>query len=280
MAQKPTKTGVSLPALLASLSQESAAGKTTFTTVLADVLALAQQPFTAFQADDKPRLQQMLGARVTDLKADPDLLLERPSLLRTAYTPLYAACAEAKSTGTSILLDGGAGELENLLGFFTDIDLDEDLRVWGLPMLVHVLVQADPEAILAAAMTWRGVRASVPSAQLVLVENLHDRGRIDRLPPTSTARRLYETELAPLVAGASRIVMPAILTDFWQPFEESGTRFLKVMALEAQQGAEMFGMSPGDFKLARGSVTRFFRQMQAQIETVLVLSKTTEAGNA
>ncbi len=38
----------------------------------------------------------------------------------------------------------------------TDIDLDEDLRVWGLPMLVHVLVQADPEAILAAAMTWRG----------------------------------------------------------------------------------------------------------------------------
>ena len=273
MAQRPNKTSVSLPALLCTISQESAVGKTTFMTVLADVLTLAEQRFTVFQADDKPRLQQMLGARVTDLKADPELLLERPSLLRTAYTPLYAACAEAKATGTSVLLDGGARELENLLGFFTDIDIEEDLMAWKLPMVVHVPVQADPEAILAAAMTWRGVRRAVPSAYLVLVENLHDRGRIDRLPENSTARRLYDAELAPLVAGAPRMVMPAILTDFWQPFEESGTRFLKVMALEAHQGAKMFGMNPGDFKLARGNVTRFFRQMQAQIETVLVLPK-------
>lgn len=272
MAQKPTKMSVSLPALLCAISQESAVGKTTFMTVLADVLTLASQPYVVFQADDKPRLQQMLGTRVVDLQPDPDLLLTQPSLLRTAYTPLYSACEQARKTGTSVLLDGGAREVERLAGFFTDIELSADLDTWKLPMLAAVPVQADPESILGAAMTWRRMTEAVPNVRLMLVENLHDRGRIEQLSASSPARRLFESELLPLVAGSPRLVMPALLTDFWQPFEESGTRFLKVMALEAEEGAAMFGMNTGEFKLARGQVTRFFKHMQAQIESILVLA--------
>jgi len=279
MANKPKTSTVPLPALLATISQESAVGKTTFMTALADVLTLSGQPYTVFQADDKPRLQQMLGARVVDLKPDPELLLAQPSLLRTAYTPLYTACAQAKVAGSSVLLDGGAREVEHLASFFTDIELDEDLVAWQLPMMVFVPVQADPESILAAIMTWREVRAAVPSVRMVLVENLHDRGRIDRLSATSPARRLFDAELRPIMGDAPRLVMPALLTGFWQPFEEAGTRFLKVMAMTPDEGSAQLGMDVGDFKLARGHVTRFFSHMRREIESVLALpGKETDRG--
>lgn len=269
MTHKPSKTSVSLPALLAAISQESAVGKTTFMTALADYLTLNRQPFSAFQADDKPRLSEMLGSKVIDLKPDPELLMEQPSLLRTAYTPLYSACSSAMASRSSVLLDGGAREVENLCGFFSDVGLDEDLAAWNLPTVICVPVQADPESIGAAVMTWSRLTGVLPSARMVLVENIHDRGRIERLKPQSTARRMFEKELAPLVAGAPRIVMPAIVTDFWQPFEESGTRFLKVMAMDAEEGAKAFSMNTGDFKIARGNITRFFQQMQSQFEQLL-----------
>lgn len=269
MTHKSSKPSVSLPALLAAISQESAVGKTTLMTALADYLTLQRHTYVAFQADDKPRLSEMLGSKVIDLKPDPDLLMEQPSLLRTAYTPLYTACSGAMSSSSSVLLDGGAREVENLCGFFGDVGLDEDLVAWKLPMVIFVPVQADPESIAAAAMTWNRMQAVLPSAKMVLVENLHDRGRIERLKPQSPARRLFEKELAPLVTGAPRIIMPAIVTDFWQPFEESGTRFLKVMAMEAEEGGAVFSMSTGEFKIARGNITRFFQQMQGQFELLL-----------
>ncbi|KTQ88024.1 hypothetical protein NS226_17400 [Aureimonas ureilytica] len=262
---------ISLPALIATITGESAVGKTTIMTVVADILTLAKQPFVAFQADDKPRLQQMLGARVVDLTVDPDRLIEHPSLLRTAYTPVYTACSEATRSGTSVLLDSGARELEHITSFMDDVGLNEDLQHWKLPMLAFVPLQADPESIGAAAVAWRRLRDVVPDAHLVLVENLHDRGRIDRLRPQSPARKLFEKELVPLVADAPRLVMPMLVTDFWQPFEESGTRFLKVMALDAEEGAKRFSMSVGDFKIARGNVTRFFRHMQAEMAKVIAL---------
>lgn len=279
MANKPKTSTMPLPALIATISQESAVGKTTFITALADVLTLSGQPYTVFQADDKPRLQQMLGARVVDLKPDPELLLAQPSLLRTAYTPLYTACAQAKTAGSSVLLDGGAREVEHLASFFTDIELDDDLVAWQLPMMVFVPVQADPESILAAVMTWREVTAAVPSARMVLVENLHDRGRIEHLSATSPARRLFDAELRPILGDAPRLLMPALLTGFWQPFEEAGARFLKVMAMTPDEGSAQFGMDVGDFKLARGHVTRFFGHMRREIESVLALpSKDTDRG--
>lgn len=57
-----------------------------------------------------------------------------------------------------------------------EVDLEQDLRDWGVPMIAFVLVQADPEAIEGAVMTWRALRKAVPSARLVLVENRFDRG--------------------------------------------------------------------------------------------------------
>lgn len=276
---KPAKAATSafplaLPGLFLTANNESAVGKTTLMTTVADVFTLAGITFDAFQSDSKPRLGEMLGSAVTDLRPDPDRLLTEPALLRTAFTPLHTAYLRIAETGRSVLYDSGAKDVGNVANFLTDVEFEADLREQKHPMLIFVPFQADPEAVEGAAMTWRALRAVVPSAHLVLVENAFDRGRIDALKPTSPARRLYEDELRPLVGDAPRLFMPALLTDFWQPFEETGTRFIKVMALDAREGAARFGMEVGDFKIARGNVTRFFLAVQRELAKVLALPET------
>lgn len=262
---------VALPALLGSACEESAVGKTTQMTVVADVLTLAGLPFDAFQSDRKPRLGEMLGAAVTDLRPDPDRLLTEPGLLRTAFTPLHTAYLRIAATGRSVLFDSGAKDTANIANFLRDVEFEADLREQGHPMVMFVPFQADPEAIEGAALTWRALREAVPSAHLVLVENAFDRGRLGALKPTSPARRRYEAELKPLVGDAPHLGMPAMVTEFWQPFEETGTRFIKVMAMEAREGAERFGMEVGDFKIARGNITKFFLAVQRELAKVIAL---------
>ncbi|MFB0492108.1 hypothetical protein ABIE45_004694 [Methylobacterium sp. OAE515] len=264
---------VTLPGLVGTFCQESSVGKTMQATLLADTFVLADHPFVAFQTDDKPRLQRMLGAAVTSLRPDPERLLTEPALLRTALTPLHSACSRIKATGTSVEFDTGAKDVEMVCDFFRDVELDQDLRDWGVPMIGFVPFQADPEAIEGAAMTWRALRKAIPCARLVLVENRFERGALGALKPSSPARRLYEAELQPLVADAPHLVMPAMLSEFWQPFEEAGMRFIKVMAMDVAEGAKHFNMEPGDFKLARGHVTRFFQAMSAELDRVIALPK-------
>lgn len=267
----PSPFPVTLPGLVVTACEESAVGKTTFATVLADVLTLAGHPFVAFQSDTKPRLREMLGSIVTDLRPDPDRLLNEPALLRTAFTPLHTAYLQIARTGATVEFDTGAKDIPNIANFLIDVEFDADLREHGYPMLIFIVVQADPEAIEGAAMTWRALRQAVPSAHLVLVENAFDRGTIAGMKPTSPARRKYEAELQPLVDSAPHLVMPAMVTEFWQPFEETGTRFIRVMAMSAAEGAERFGMEVGDFKIARGNITRFFQAVQSELARVIVL---------
>lgn len=267
----PSPFPITLPGLVMSACEESAVGKTTKATVLADVLTLMGHPFVAFQSDAKPRLREMLGSIVTDLRPDPDRLLTEPALLRTAFTPLHTAYLQIARTGATVLFDSGAKDIPNIANFLVDVEFDDDLRKLGHPMIIFIVVQADPEAIEGAAMTWRALRGAVPSAHLVLVENAFDRGTIATLKPGSPAKRKYEAELQPLVGNAPHLVMPAMVTEFWQPFEESGTRFIRVMAMDAGEGAERFGMEVGDFKIARGNITRFFQTMQRELARVIVL---------
>lgn len=275
MAKTPKSTRspfpITLPGLIGDGCEESAVGKTTLMTVVADALTLAGLPFDAFQSDRKPRLGEMLGAAVVDLRPDPDRLLTEPALLRTAFTPLHTAYLRIVESRRSVLFDSGAKDTANIANFLRDVEFEADLRELGIPMVMFVPFQADPEAIEGAAVTWRALREAVPSAHLVLVENAFDRGRLDALKPTSPARRRYEAELKPLVGDAPHLVMPAMVTEFWQPFEESGTRFIKVMAMEAREGAARFGMEVGDFKIARGNVTRFFLTVQSELAKVIAL---------
>jgi hypothetical protein len=261
------------PVTAITASKKGGTGKTHLMMTVADMFALNGYPYSVFQADDKMRLGSMIGSKVIDLRPNPDLVMEDPSLLRTSFTPYYEACRGVANTGKSVLLDIGADEVENVANYLTDVEIDEDLAAWRLPMLVFVLVQAEPDAIRSAAETIQRFRTAVPSAHLVLVENLLERKPLDLLKPNGAAGQQYVKELKPLLGGVTRMVMPGILTDFWEPYENTGMRFLKVLSMNPEEAAKRLNKSVGDVKLSRRAVTLYFRAMHQALSQVIVLPK-------
>lgn len=261
------------PFLAVSAAKKGGVGKTHLMATVADLLALNGYPFAAFQADDKKRLATLIGTKVVDLRPNPDLVMHDPALVRRSFTPLYTAASKAMSTGHSVLFDIGADEVENAANFLKEVDIDEDLVSWKLPAFVFVLVQGETDAIGSAAETIRRFREAMPSAQIVLVENLLDRGSLDNLRNAGPARQQYEKELKPLLTGVERIAMPAILPDFWQPYENAGLRFLKALAMEPQEAAKRLNMEVGDVKIARRAIAVFFRDMHHSLSRLIALPK-------
>jgi hypothetical protein len=261
------------PAVFVTASKKGGTGKTFLMATIADLMTVNAYPYKVFQADDKKRLSSLIGAKVVDLRPNPDLVMGDPALVRKSFTPLYTACSEAVTSGKSVLCDIGADEVENAANFLTDVEIDEDLAVWGLPMLVFVLVQAEADAIASAAETIRRFRSAVPSARLVLVENLLERGPLEALRTTGPARHQFEKDLKPLLSGVTRITMPAILPDFWEPYENAGLRFLRALAMEPKEAAKRLNMEVGDVKIARRAVAMYFRAMHAALSQLIVLPK-------
>jgi hypothetical protein len=261
------------PILAITAAKKGGVGKTHLMATVADLLAVNGYPFTAFQADDKKRLATLIGAKVIDLRPNPDLVMHDPALVRKSFTPLYTAASKAIASGQSVLFDIGADEVENAANFLREVDIDEDLVSWKLPAFVFVLVQAETDAIASAAETIRRFREAMPSARLVLVENLIDRGPLDGLRNNGPARQQFERELKPLLTGVERIKMPAILADFWEPYENAGLRFLKALAMEPQDAAKRLGMEVGDVKIARRAVAVFFRDMHQSLSQLIYLPK-------
>lgn len=261
------------PVALTTASKKGGTGKTFLMATIADLMTLNGYSYSVFQADDKKRLSSLIGAKVVDLRPNPDLVMGDPSLVRKAFTPFYTACSEATQSGKSVLFDIGADEVENAANFLADVEIDEDLITWKLPMVVFVLVQAETDAIASAAETIRRFRSAVPSARLVLVENLLDRGSLQALKTTGPARHQFEKDLKPLLASVTCITMPAILPDFWEPFENAGLRFLKALAMDPKEGAKRLNMEVGDLKLARRAVAIYFRAMHAALSKLIVLPK-------
>jgi len=270
-----TKTPFPLspPAAFITASKKGGTGKTFLMGTIADLMTLNAHPYRVFQADDKMRLGSLIGAKVVDLRPNPDLVMGDPALIRRAFTPFYTACSEAVQNQMSVLLDIGADEVENAANFLTEVEIDEDLTAWGLPMVVFVLAQAETDAIASAAETIRRFRTAVPSAHLVLVENLLDRGPLEGLTVKGPAKQRFEKELKPLLADVTRITMPAILPDFWEVYENAGMRFLKALALDPKEGAKRLDMAVGDLKMARRAVAIYFRAMHAALSQLIVLPK-------
>jgi hypothetical protein len=145
--------------------------------------------------------------------------------------------------------------------------------VWKLPMLVCVLVQAEPDAIGSAAETIRRFRAAVPSAHLVLVENLLERKSLDQLSPGGAAGQQYAKDLKPLLDGVTRMVMPGIISDFWEPYENAGLRFLRALVMDPTEGSKVLKMEVGDVKIARRAIAVFFRSMHGALSQLIELPK-------
>ena len=268
MPKKPTP--LVQPPFAAILAAQKSCGKTHLATFLADVLAVNGLPFRAMQIDDQKRLSHMIGDTVLDLRPDPDLLIEDPTLTTRAITPFYDACREAATTKVSVLLDSGANEGEHLSNFLRDVGFAEDIATWQLPVLAFVpFFPLDPESTAQSAFTVRRLREAVPSLRIVLVENRYG-GSAERIVPGSTAEANYQ-DLLRAAAGIERIVMPAIAREYWAPFEGAGIRFIKALALDPAEGAGLLGRSVGEVKVMKSNVARFWRTMHGQLAQIIAL---------
>ena len=255
---------------VAFFAMQKSAGKTVGATFTADVLTINGYPLDVFQIDDQKRLSNMLGSAVVDLRPDRDRLIDEPTLLTTAISPLYDAVKAARGGKRAILLDTGANEVESLTNFLEECEFDEDAKAWGIPLLGFVpFLPLDPESTAQATFTVKRLRKATPNMRIILIENRHG-GRIDRIVPGSLAEESFR-ELQASAKGLEQFYMPAMAQEYWSPFEGAGMRFLKILALDAEEGSKKLRRSIAEVKIARSHVAKFWREMHAQFATIIDL---------
>lgn len=259
-----------VPPFSAFLMSQKSAGKTTAAVFIADVLAINNIAFEAFQVDDQKRFGHMIGSKVIDLRPDPDKLIGDPTLLSRALTPIYDAAMRAVTSKTAVIIDTGANEVEVVANLCKAVELDEDARAWGLPILVFVpFYSLDPESTAQAIFTLRRMIDALPSARFILIEN-HFGGSPERLVDGSLAQTNYDA-LLKLAKLMDRIVMPSIPREYWAPFEGAGVRFIKVLSMSPDEGSKLLGRSVAEFKIMRREIAIFWRTMHAQMAQIIDL---------
>ena len=269
----PKKSTPVSPPFAAIFAAQKSSGKTHAATFLADALALNSYPFRAFQIDDQKRLSHMIGETVVDLRPDPDLIVDDPTLVTRALTPFYDACHAAAKDKTSVLMDTGANQVETLTNFLRDVDFYPDAKVWKLPVFAFVpFLPQDAESTAQSAFTVTRLRKAAPGIKIVLIENRFG-GSVERIVPGSMAETNYKCLTAAAAADVERIVMPAIPREYWAPFEGAGIRFIKALAIDPEEGARRLGRSIGEVKIMRSNVARFWRAMHSQMSQIIDLPK-------
>jgi hypothetical protein len=233
------------------------------------MLVINGHPFQAFQIDDQKRLGHMIGD-VVDLRPDPDRLIEDPTLLMRALAPLYEATRLAAQTKTSILLDSGANQVENLANFLGEVGYAEDAKKWKLPIVVFApFLPKDPESTRQTAFTVNRIVEVLPGVRLVLIENRYG-GSVERIVAGSLAETSYR-DLLKAAKGCETIVMPAIPMEYWAPFEGAGIRFLRALAIDPLEGSQQLGMSVAEIKIAKSAIVRFWKSMHGQLSQIIEL---------
>ncbi|MBX9646099.1 MAG: hypothetical protein K2X57_03465 [Xanthobacteraceae bacterium] len=258
--------------LVAIFASQKSAGKTHAATFLCDVFAVNNFAFQAFQIDDQKRLAHMIGDVVTDLRPDPDLLIEDPTLAMRAIGPFYEAAREAIPNNRSVILDTGANMVETLTNFLREVDFGEDLAAWNLPAIAFVpFLPLDPESTSQAAFTVGRLRGSLPTLRIVLVENRFG-GSADRIVAGSIAETNYR-RLCDVASGTKQIIMPGIPREYWAPFEGAGIRFVKALAMDPAETSVLLGRSIAEVKVMRSSILRFWTSMHGQFAELIDLPK-------
>jgi hypothetical protein len=257
-----------LPVILFVLSQKTA-GKTVLSTLLADLLALNRAQFLAFQTDDQRRLSHLIG-NVVDLRPDPGLVAADGTLLMRALTPLHTAGIKAATERTSILVDGGAHEVESFTNFLRDVGFAEDAAQWKLPIVTFVpFLPLDSESSRSAAFTVERMTEVVPGARIVLVENRFG-GDPTRIVAGSPADEEHQ-KLLRATKGMTRIVMPEIPREYWAPWEGAGIRFLKALAMDPTEASQVLHRSVAEVKISKSALARFWRTMHQQLSEIVEL---------
>lgn len=250
------------PCLVIAANIRGGCGKTTTSLTVTDLMALNGITVLPFQVDEQPQLAKLLGRSVVSLLpklGDPT----QARSLTSPFSPLYAACQKASETGEVVLVDVGANMVPLIARWLRDVELQEDLGTWKMPAVLLVPAVRETAAVEGAIETLALLRAALPAAMPVFIENQRDEA-FSTVKPNAELGRLLRERLPVAVEGCARITMPAIEGDAWQSFEAAGLRFLKALALSPVEVAALIQEDVADAKIMRSYVVRYLRTMHAE----------------
>ena len=186
----PSTNNYVKPSILAVASGKGGIGKSLLSLAITDLFHLNNRQLWLYQLDDQQRLEKAIGQSVVSLDIQTLKLARRdPMAMTKAFDPLYKGIEALKETNDTLLLDVGATQVGNLNDYAGLIDLEEDLRDFGLTGLVFVPAVAEPESLRQACRTINQFRDTLPSLTPVFIENLRD-GNFRRLPkPVKSTRK-------------------------------------------------------------------------------------------
>jgi hypothetical protein len=263
--------------LLVVASGKGGIGKSLLSLAIADLFELNDRPLRLFQLDDQQRLEKAVGQSVVSLDIQTLKLARRdPTAITKVFDPLYRGIESLVGSADTLLLDVGATQIGNLTDYAGLIDLEEDLRMFGLTGYVFIPAVAEPESLRQACRAIGQFRSTLPSLTPVFVENLRD-GRLEELSTASQAGQLYADDLIPLLDGLTRISMPLIEAGSWRPFEQNHCRLIGVGTMEIPEIMDLTGLSRPEAKLARGDVLAFFAQMEEELSRLLPFGEGVES---
>lgn len=248
-------------------------GKSTFTLTLVDLLILNGFTVHVIQVDEQERLSTLLGTQVQRVVPHLEDARRDPKALMAAYAPIYHACTEAVKSNSVLAVEVGANQLPGLAAWLKAVDLDEDLRKWGLPVVAFAVAPGEIEAVRKAAAALGTFREVLPWAQRVLVENRYGQRTIKDLAARQDTALIVRRELLPVLKGTQRLMMPAVEADSWAACESAGIRFIKAIAMKPEELALRLGEDVANVKVMRGDLARFFKAMHVQLSQVFELSK-------
>lgn len=248
-------------------SEKGGVGKTTLSLALFDKLTLDGLAPAVIQIDRQRRLSDAVGGDVLTIASDPQAQRLDPALEVRRFSPVLERIEDVAGRAP-ILIDVGAGEAGRFFAWTGLVDLAEEVDEWGLKCIAMIPFLAEAEAIRQAAWTASRVRAVLPTARIVFVENHRD-GLVSQLHPTSDAAVGFNEHLLPYLSSALLISMPSIPAGSWRYFEAANCRFVDVVSMATDQIMQLTGLPRADSKIARGDVSQWLLQVFDQLDRVL-----------
>ena len=142
--------------------------KTTFCAYNLAVALLSEAPIRAFELDRQSRLIDMYPDLVEPIELpDDDKLLEDDQALTRAFSPLFSAMTDPD--GPHVLVDVGANLDASLSMSMLRNRLPMKTEKAGRDTAIFIMIDSDPETILASARTTASFKGSMPDAHFVFV---------------------------------------------------------------------------------------------------------------
>lgn len=264
---------MAIPPLLHQLyivaNEKGGVGKSTLALALADKFSIDGCSPAVIQIDRQRRLAAALGGNVLTIESDPKASRSDPELEHRRFSPLLERI-EAVAGTAPLIVDIGAGEVGRFAAWAGLVDVQEDLDEWGLSCTALIPYLAEAEAIRQAVWSADRLRAVLPQADIVFIENRRD-GRVDQLHPGSTAAAAVAEYLEPWRHQSRGFAVPPIPGGSWRHFEAAGCRFIDIVDMSPLNVMQLTGLPRAEAKISRGDVSQWLVAVFDELDRALRL---------